>query len=126
MTVTIAVICVVAAICVIFLGQHRPEFALLLSAAAGILTLLYLLAPIIEIVDNLKVRLDSAGLGNVYATLLKTVGICYITDFAADLCRDFGQSSLAAKMEIAGKISIVALCFPLVDTLLGITDKLIG
>lgn len=126
MSIAVIAICVIAAAAVLFLNQHRPEFAMLLSAAAGLLVLIYLLAPTAEIIAALKMRLDAVGLSSVFAVLLKVIGICYLTDFAAELCRDFGQNSLAGKVEMVGKIAIVALCLPLVDSLLEITEQLIG
>ncbi len=126
MNLNVIAICLVAAAGVLFLKQHRPEFALILSAAAGILVLIYLMEPTLQILGAVKERLESAGVSSVFSTLLKVIGICYITDFAADICRDFGQSSLAAKVETAGKISVVGLCLPLVDSLLKITDRLMG
>lgn len=119
-------LCTVAGIVVVFLKDYRPEFALLVSAAAGVFSLMLLLQPALEIIAEIKGRMETSGLTSVFSVLLKTVGICYITDFAADLCRDFGQNSLAAKVETAGKLSIVLVCLPLVASVLKITDKLIG
>lgn len=126
MILTIVALCVVAAVAVLFLKQHRPEFALLLSTAAGIIALIYMLSPVFQIIESLKNQLESVGLSEVFKVILKVIGICYLTDFSADLCRDFGQSSLAGKVETAGKIAIVALCLPLVDSVLKITQRLIG
>ncbi len=119
-------LCTVAGIVVVFLKDYRPEFALLVSAAAGVFSLMLLLQPALEIIAEIRGRMETSGLTSVFSVLLKTVGICYITDFAADLCRDFGQNSLAAKVETAGKLSIVFICLPLVDSVLKITDRLIG
>ena len=126
MSIPIIAACIVSAVAVLFLKQHRPELAMLLSAAAGALVLVALVSPTLQIAVSLGERLNGAGLSEIFKVLLKVMGICYLTDFAADLCRDFGQSSLASKVELAGKISVIGLCLPLVDTLLSITDKLIG
>ena len=126
MSIPIIAACIVSAVAVLFLKQHRPELAMLLSAAAGALVLVALVSPTLQIAASLGERLSGAGLSEIFKVLLKVMGICYLTDFAADLCRDFGQSSLASKVELAGKISVIGLCLPLVDTLLSITDKLIG
>lgn len=122
----IAGVCLVSAIVVLFVREYRPEYAIIISAAAGALILFSLLDSLLPVVNSLFARLNSAGLSSAFSVLFKVIGICYLTDFAGDLCRDFGQTSLAGKIELAGRISIVAVSLPLVDTLLGITDKLIG
>ena len=126
MIVAVAFFCVVAAVLVVFLRQHRPDFALLLSAAAGVVAVVYILSPAVDAMKSMGARLEDAGLSAVFTVLLKTIGVCYVTDFSADLCRDFGQSSLASKVELAGRISVVVLCFPLVEGLLQLADRLIG
>lgn len=126
MTLAVAAVCIVTAVAVLFLREHRPDFALLISAAAGVLLLLYILAPSLEIVSAIGLMLEEGGLGGIFKILLKVVGICFITDFAADLCSDFGQSSLATKVETAGKISVAVICLPLVEKILEIVGKLIG
>jgi len=126
MSTPIIAACVVSAVAVLFLKEHRPELAMLLSAAAGALILASLISPTVSLAVSLGERLKEAGMSSIFGVLLKVIGICYLTDFAAELCRDFGQSSLASKVELAGKLSVIGLCLPLIDMLLGITDKLIG
>ena len=45
--------------------------------------------------------------------LLKTLGVCFLTQLSADSCRDAGEGALAAKVELAGKLFIVILALPL-------------
>ncbi|MEE1277947.1 MAG: SpoIIIAC/SpoIIIAD family protein, partial [Acutalibacteraceae bacterium] len=59
-------------------------------------------------------------------TALKALGICYITQFAADVCRDFGQTALASKAELAGKCAIFLLSLPLVTSIVEIAVNMIG
>ena len=42
--------------------------------------------------------------------LFKTLGICFLAQFAADSCRDAGESALASKVELAGRSPF--LCSP--------------
>ena len=50
--------------------------------------------------------------------LLKMVGITYIADFSASLCRDAGYSAVAGQIEFYGKISVLSLCTPVLLALL--------
>lgn len=122
----VAGVCLVSAVVVLFIKDYRPEYAIIISAASGALVLLTLLDSLLPMINSLFQRLNAAGLASGFTVLFKVIGITYLTDFAGDLCRDFGQTSLAGKVELAGRISIVALSLPLVDTILEITEKLIG
>ena len=50
--------------------------------------------------------------------LCKALGICYITGVAGDLCQDCGESALAKTVELWGRLSLVLLSLPLLETLL--------
>ncbi|MBR6874084.1 MAG: hypothetical protein IKN17_11330 [Ruminococcus sp.] len=58
--------------------------------------------------------LDKTGLDEAYLRMIfKGLGICYITVISADICRDSGQSALAAQIEIAGKLAMTVTALPL-------------
>ncbi len=94
-------------------GAQKPEYAFVLSLAGGIVVLLSVLDAVLPAFSQLKAVFSKAGGAVSFLSLpLKALAISYITDFAADTCRDFGQSSLAAKAELAGKCAIFILCVP--------------
>lgn len=45
--------------------------------------------------------------------MLKGLGAALITHFCASVCREYGKPSLADSVELAGKLEILLLCFPL-------------
>ena len=46
-------------------------------------------------------------------THLKNIGIAYIAEFAAQITKDAGLGSIAAKIELSGKIFILAMAIPI-------------
>ncbi len=50
--------------------------------------------------------------------LLKIVGVGYLTEFGAGILTDFGSNSIADKVTLAGKLTIVLLSMPVVESLL--------
>ena len=65
-----------------------------------------------------------AGVENgLIKMLLKIVGIGYITEFSAGILNDFGSSSLADKVTLAGKVTIVLLSMPIVESLLTLMNS---
>ena len=59
------------------------------------------------------------------SVLIKAIGVCYLTQFSADSCRDAGESSLAGKVELAGKIAILISALPLLDSVISLAVNLI-
>ena len=107
-----------AAFCVI-IKRKNSEYALLLSIAAGVCITLLLLKNITAPIMAISEKLDEYGVqGEYFKVALKAVGIGYVTSFIADACRDSGQTSLAAKAELAGKCAVFLLSVPLIISVL--------
>lgn len=112
----IAGIAICAAVIAATLRRYHQEYAILVSIAAGIVILLSLLSSISPAIRQINTLLSTAGLEPDYAVILfKTIGICFLAQFAADSCRDAGENALAAKVELAGKLAIVVLALPLFE-----------
>ena len=56
--------------------------------------------------------------------MLKSLGICYLTQFSSDICTDFGQTSLASKIELCGKLTLSALSIPLLISIVETINKM--
>lgn len=108
------------------IGAHRPEYAFILCLAGGGIVLLSVLGAVLPRVNALKSIIDNVSGSAYFLVALKALGISYITGFVADTCRDFGQSSLAAKAELAGKCAIFVLCVPIAVSVLDSALKFAG
>ncbi len=116
----------VAAVLVIILRQYKPEIALLVSIAAGVALFLAVLGKIGAVIEVLQDLSRRANVNMVYlGAILKIVGIAYIADFGAQICRDAGEGALAAKIELAAKILILVLAIPIVMAVLDILMKIL-
>lgn len=117
----------IAAVLAIILRQYKPEIALLVSLAAGIALFLMVLGKIGVIIEVLQDLSRRADVNMVYlGVILKIVGIAYIADFGAQVCRDAGEGALAAKIELAAKILILVLAIPIVVAVLDILMKILN
>lgn len=124
--VRLAVFSIVAASLALLVRAHRPEMALQISAIAGILLLLFALTKLTGVVDGLGVLIERYGLNTEYiGILLKIIGIAYLTQFAAQLCKDAGESALSAKVELGGRIMILAAALPAALLLLDMVAALL-
>lgn len=124
---SIAAICILFSAVILLLRQYKPEYAMLVAAAASGAVLVYLLSYIFPVIQEIHTVLDTVGINHAHFTaVFKAIGICYTAQFAGDICRDFGQNSMAGKVELAGKIAVVALSLPLMKEILQIALQLIG
>ena len=127
MIVTVIGVCLLSAVAVIFVRKYNPESALTLSLASGCIVLSVILASASSTFSEIIEIFTSFGLEiGVIKAVFKAMGVCYITLFAVNICRDFGQTSLASKIEIAGKIAIVAMALPMIKEILNAAVELIG
>ncbi len=115
----ILAICLLAGAFCLILRKQSGEYAFAITVAAGIVVFLAVFKAFIEPLGELTQKLSDYGVELTYFKVaLKAVGVAYITDFIADTCRDSGQTSLAAKAELAGKAAIFLLSVPLLISVL--------
>ncbi len=91
------------------------------ALAVGCVVVISLLDDMSTVVDEIKVIIQSGGLDNRYIeSVVKVIGIAYVTQFGADMLRDGGESAIASKCELAGKIFILYLTLPIIGEFLEI------
>lgn len=74
-------------------------------------------------VENLAAQ---ANVNLVYVeTILKIIGIAYIAEFATQITKDAGQGSIASKIELGGKILILATAIPILTVMIETIIQLI-
>lgn len=117
---------ITALLCVL-LKKRQPEQGMLLGLAAGVLLLLLLLPKLLPLIETFRSLADVSEVAGEYGGLLvKGLGICILTQAAADTCRDAGEQSLAFKAELAGKIALLTLAVPLFEDVAQLALALIG
>lgn len=100
-------------IVLIFKGR-RDDLAIQVSIAAGILIFLFMINKLTIIMSFLQTLSNRANIDVVYLnTVFKILGIAYLASFSSEICRDAGESSIAGKVEFAGKILILVLAIPI-------------
>ncbi len=104
----------VVAVFAVLLRQERPEMALVLALGFGVIVFLMVLNKLGTIITVFQDVTQRAQVDELYlATLLKILGIAYIAEFGAQVCRDSGEGTVANKIELAGKVLIMILALPI-------------
>ncbi|MGI6343856.1 MAG: stage III sporulation protein AD [Bacillota bacterium] len=117
--ISIAALALIAVILLTILRQERPELALALSILVGVLIFFSVIPKIGMVVSTMGSIANRAEVGTLHlSTLLRIVGVAYITEFAAQICRDANEGAVASKVELAGKVIIMVLAIPVVLVIL--------
>ena len=109
----------ISLIIIIIIRQYKPEFTLYVSLLAGGIILLFLMDKISGIVDILTSLSNKASIDSEFLTLLiKITGIAFLTEFAVSICKDTGETAIANKVDMGGKVIIVSMSIPIISSLL--------
>ena len=115
----IAALAVSAALLALVIRRVRPELGVILTLCAGALALLLALPTLAQVIGGLASLARTGGVSDQYmAQLLKVAGVSLLMDFAAQTCRDAGEEGLAMKAELAGRVMLLSLALPSMQTLL--------
>lgn len=110
----IGMLAVTAAVLALTLRQKNGEIALVLTVAAAVLLLLQVFGNASQVIATVQNVVAASGVSTAYlAILLKVIGICLLTEFAANTCRDAGSSALASNVTLAGKLTATVIALPL-------------
>ena len=109
----------IALVIIIIVKQYKPEFAIYVSLVAGILILGMTFDTISQIVGVINDYTNKASINNKFViVLLKITGIAILTEFAVSICKDSGESAIASKIDLGGKIIIISISIPIITALL--------
>ena len=109
----------IALIIIVIIKQYKPEFAIYVSLGAGILIFALIAAKMSGIIDILKSLASKTAINSDFLVLLiKITGIAILTEFAVSVCKDSGESAIASKIDLGGKVIIMSMSIPIMSSLL--------
>lgn len=109
----------ISLILIIVIKQYKPEFAIYISLISGTLILMMVFTKLTEVIGLLSSYGSRLSVNGKFIILLvKITGIAVLTEFAVSICKDSGESSIANKVDIAGKAIIISISIPIISSLL--------
>lgn len=103
---------------VLILKPTKPDFAMLVGMAGGILVFLCVVDLLSQVFGLFEYVMQATKLNSdLFALLLKIIGVSYITEFSSNICSDSGNSALASKLLLAGKLVIFVMSIPIITSL---------
>lgn len=115
-----------ASVAALIIRRFRPEFGSVIALFAGIALAVTALPQLAGIVDAMSGMLHAGSIASsTSSTLLRITGVGLLIDFAAQSCRDAGEAGVAARVEFAGRVMIIAISLPslkaLMETILNLS-----
>ncbi|MBE6737200.1 MAG: hypothetical protein E7566_00890 [Ruminococcaceae bacterium] len=118
---------VAASLLAVILKKQGMEYSFILTICAVTMLFVYILSSIVVSVDYIKGIFDRTEINKSYLTiLLKCIGICFITEFTCDCCKDASQQALSGTVLLCGRISVLITALPLFTEFLSIALRLSG
>lgn len=116
----------IGAILSILLRNSKPEFSMLIPVVVSFTVLACAMPYLIKITEELSRMASSAGINSSYMRIvIKVIGISYLVCITAELCKDAGENAIAAKIELGGKLIILAMAIPIINSLLNLVKEII-
>lgn len=120
-------ICITAVLLAKMLERYAPEQALLLTLLSGALLTAAAVTALMPVLTQIDALLADGGLTpSQTACITKAAGICCITQLAADVCTDAGESALATAVTLTGKTALLLLVLPLIAPLRQLLEEVLS
>ncbi len=124
--IKVIVLGLVLSIITVLMKSIKPEYSLICVIVGSVILVMYILSGVQSIFDYFSEIVSKTGIDNVmFKTLLKIIGVGYLVEFSAGVCIDSGNSSIADKIVLAGKVLIFSLSIPIISNLFNMIMDLI-
>ena len=99
--------------------SHRQEYSLYIGFAVCIVIFSYGVQCMESVLETVFEMKNLLGEGASYiGVLIKIIGITYICEFCASICKEAGFAAIAGQIEIAGKLSVLVSGMPILVALI--------
>lgn len=122
----IAALALCAVMLIVLVKNYKPEFGMFTAVACSVLILYFLADSLKYAFVYMSQLYGQLSFGKAYfPVIIKVLAIAYITEFTSQLCRDAGESSIASKVELAGKVIIFCVAIPVFVSILELVEQLL-
>ena len=125
--IRISVIGIAGIVLAILVKEAKPEYSFYLTFAAGIAILFFSAGRLSDLLGSIREIQQYLPIENTYMDLLlKMVGITYVGQFSASICRDAGYASVAGQIELFARLSVLAISMAILTALLETIHEFLG
>lgn len=110
---------VIATMLITLIKSYQPTFALILLGVTSLFLFYFILIPLGEVIDLIRSLFNRFRLESIYLeTVFQIIGIAYLTELGSQLTKDAGLNSIASRIELVGKISILFVSVPVLTAII--------
>lgn len=106
--------------------SNKPEFATYIVIATVMIIFAMIIYKLTAVFEFLSSIYNQISYGKTFfPIILKVLAVAYIADFAAQICRDSGETAIAGKVELAGKVMIFYLAVPVMVAVMDLINQML-
>lgn len=118
---TIIGIGIVGTLLAVTVKGYRPELAICVSVATGILIFFYSADGLMAVISDVQKMCEESGVNTgFFKVAMKVIAIAYVTEFASQVAKDSGEGAIAKKLEFAGKTAVLVCMMPVLKNLIAV------
>ena len=122
------VICLslICALISIILKPVKPEYSLLVNLSYGILFVYIVSEPLSEVFLSLGDFSEYIQGGEeIFKRIFRIIIVAYVSEIGAEIARSAGESAIAKKVEIAGRICAAQVVLPIFTLLMSVIKNVL-
>lgn len=118
---------ILISIVVVVTKQIKPELGIAVMVAGSTIMLIYILNAFTDVISAFNQIVTKTGVNQqLFSVIIKIIGVGYLIEFAADICRDSGSAAIADKVVLGGKVLIFLLAMPIVTSVFNVILELLN
>ena len=118
--------CIASVIACKALENDSRQLKTVLTLVVAVIFLLSTVGFVSQIISAVSSLFDAEKIDGMYIKVIfKCLGVTYLTQFAADYCKDCGENAIASQVLLAGRISVLVISLPLFKAFVEIVKSLI-
>lgn len=126
MIIKVCLIVLIFAIVVLYLKSVNSELAILCLIATSVIVISFAIDAFSSLLSVYERLASLAGVNAQHVKLIiKVAVISYVVEFSAGIVEEFGLKSLADKLVLIGKITIMLIAVPIFLSLIDIIEGLL-
>ena len=111
----------ITVIATIIVRQVKPEIAVLITLTGSIIIIILTIQMLQGVFGSFMSIFNKTGVSSsLFVPVLKIIGIGYLCEFGANLCIDGGCNSIADKILFCGKITILIIALPIINSVIDV------
>ncbi|MDE5946535.1 MAG: stage III sporulation AC/AD family protein [Oscillospiraceae bacterium] len=118
--------CIAGAVLSVLLKQYCKEQSMMISLGVCIIIFAGAVGIISPVLEKTSELFTESGVNEGYIIIVfKAMAICFITQITSDICRDSGENAIASSAELFGRVLIILMSLPFIESLVDIITEFI-